>query len=77
MAPIIHIQIKDMINPLIHYTIKGALWYQGESNVNEPEKYNTLFPAMVKDWRTRWSIGDIPFYYVQITKKNDKQYNFC
>lgn len=55
-----------MINPLIHYTIKGALWYQGESNRNEPEKYKKLFPAMVKDWRTRWGIGDFPFYYVQI-----------
>ncbi len=55
-----------MINPLIPYTIKGALWYQGESNRNEPDKYKVLFPAMVKDWRTRWGIGDFPFYYVQI-----------
>jgi sialate O-acetylesterase len=55
-----------MINPLIPYTIKGVLWYQGESNRNEPETYKKLFPAMVKDWRTRWGIGDFPFYYVQI-----------
>lgn len=55
-----------MIHPLIPYSIKGALWYQGESNRNEPEKYKTLFPAMVKDWRTRWNIGDFPFYFVQI-----------
>lgn len=55
-----------MINPLIPFTIKGALWYQGESNRNEPENYKSLFPAMVKDWRTRWDIGDFPFYYVQI-----------
>jgi sialate O-acetylesterase len=55
-----------MINPLIPYTIKGVLWYQGESNRHEPEKYKTLFPAMVKDWRKRWGIGDFPFYYVQI-----------
>jgi sialate O-acetylesterase len=55
-----------MINPLIPYTIKGALWYQGEGNRNEPEKYKKLLPAMVKDWRTRWGIGDFPFYYVQI-----------
>ena len=55
-----------MINPLIPYTIKGALWYQGESNRTEPENYKKLFPAMVKDWRTRWGIGDFPFYYVQI-----------
>ncbi|WP_373493652.1 sialate O-acetylesterase, partial [Aquiflexum sp.] len=55
-----------MINPLIPYTIKGALWYQGESNREEPETYKKLFPAMVKDWRTRWGIGNFPFYYVQI-----------
>lgn len=57
---------NSMINPLIPYTIKGALWYQGESNRKEPENYKKLFPAMVKDWRTRWRIGDFPFYYVQI-----------
>jgi len=55
-----------MINPLIPYTIKGALWYQGEANRHEPEMYKKLFPAMVKDWRKRWGIGDFPFYYVQI-----------
>jgi len=57
---------NGVINPLIPYTIKGALWYQGESNRTEPENYKQLFPAMVKDWRTRWGIGDFPFYYVQI-----------
>jgi sialate O-acetylesterase len=55
-----------MIHPLTHFTIKGVLWYQGESNRNEPDNYKELFPAMVKDWRTRWGIGDFPFYYVQI-----------
>ncbi len=57
---------NSMIHPLIPYTIRGVLWYQGESNRTEPEKYKKLFPAMVKDWRTRWSIGNFPFYYVQI-----------
>jgi sialate O-acetylesterase len=55
-----------MINPLIPYTIKGAIWYQGEANISQPGQYKLLFPAMVKDWRARWGIGDFPFYYVQI-----------
>ncbi|MDA3821046.1 MAG: sialate O-acetylesterase [Bacteroidales bacterium] len=55
-----------MINPLIPYTIKGALWYQAESNRMKPDNYKELFPAMVKDWRQRWEIGNFPFYYVQI-----------
>jgi len=57
---------NSMINPLIPYTIKGVLWYQGESNRHEPNVYKELFPAMVNDWRTRWGIGDFPFYYAQI-----------
>ncbi len=57
---------NSMINPLVPYTIKGVLWYQGESNRKEPENYKKLFPAMVIDWRTRWGIGNFPFYYVQI-----------
>lgn len=55
-----------MINPLIPYTIKGALWYQGESNRDDPTNYKVLFPAMVEDWRARWNVGDFPFYFVQI-----------
>jgi sialate O-acetylesterase len=55
-----------MIHPLVPYTIQGALWYQGESNRLEPEVYKELFPAMVKDWRIRWGIGDFPFFFVQI-----------
>ena len=57
---------NSMINPLVSYTIKGVLWYQGESNRKEPKNYEKLFPAMVKDWRSRWGIGNFPFYYVQI-----------
>ena len=57
---------NSMIHPLIPYTIKGALWYQGESNRKASKKYMDFFPAMVKDWRDRWGIGDFPFYYVQI-----------
>lgn len=55
-----------MLRPLIPFTIKGAIWYQGESNRTEPDLYKQLFPAMVKEWRDEWGIGDFPFYYVQI-----------
>ena len=57
---------NSMINPLIPYTIKGAIWYQGEANVEQATKYKGLFPAMVEDWRKRWGIGNFPFYYAQI-----------
>jgi sialate O-acetylesterase len=55
-----------MINPITSFTIRGVLWYQGETNRDEPKVYQQLFPEMVKDWRKKWNIGDFPFYYVQI-----------
>jgi sialate O-acetylesterase len=54
-----------MVNPLIPYTIKGIIWYQGESNVGRAEQYKKLFPLMIEDWRNRWG-EKLPFYYVQI-----------
>ncbi|MDC0870896.1 sialate O-acetylesterase [Flavobacteriaceae bacterium] len=54
-----------MIHPLIPYTIKGSIWYQGEENVGRAEQYKQLFPAMISDWRERWNY-DFPFYFVQI-----------
>jgi len=55
-----------MINPMVGYGIKGAIWYQGESNRNEPDNYALLLPGMIENWRSEWGIGDFPFYYVQI-----------
>ncbi|MFT3902029.1 MAG: sialate O-acetylesterase [Niabella sp.] len=55
-----------MINPLINYTIRGAIWYQGESNADRAVQYRTLFPNMIKDWRNKFGIGDFPFYFVQL-----------
>jgi sialate O-acetylesterase len=55
-----------MINPLVPFTIKGAIWYQGEANVGRGFEYRTLFPALIKSWRNEWKQGDFPFYYVQI-----------
>ena len=54
-----------MIYPVIPYTIKGAIWYQGESNVRRAEQYLNLFPAMIQDWRSMWN-EEFPFYFVQI-----------
>jgi sialate O-acetylesterase len=57
---------NGMINPLIPYAIKGAIWYQGESNTGGPWDYDKLFAAMIGDWRQRWGVGDFPFLYVQL-----------
>ncbi|HZI32062.1 MAG TPA: 9-O-acetylesterase, partial [Candidatus Binatia bacterium] len=55
-----------MIAPLIPFGIRGAIWYQGESNVGRAAQYRRLFPAMIADWRRHWGEGDFPFYFVQI-----------
>lgn len=54
-----------MIAPIVPYGIKGAIWYQGESNDSRAYQYQTLFPLMISDWRTKWGY-DFPFYYVQL-----------
>lgn len=56
---------NGMIQPLIPYTLRGAIWYQGESNVGRAAQYLKVFPGMIVDWRTRWN-RDFPFYFVQI-----------
>ena len=55
-----------MIAPLLNYTIKGVIWYQGESNAGRPREYQKLFPALIADWRQKWSQGNFPFLYVQL-----------
>ncbi len=55
-----------MISPMAGYSIKGAIWYQGESNRNEPKEYEKLLPGLVRNWRNEWGIGDFSFYYCQI-----------
>ena len=57
---------NGMIAPLLNYTIKGAIWYQGESNIRNYKDYANLQTAMVKDWRMHFRVGEFPFYYVQI-----------
>lgn len=57
---------NGMINPLIPFAIKGAIWYQGESNGGQGYKYRTLMPMMMEDWRGRWGQDDFPFLMVQL-----------
>ena len=59
---------NSMIAPLIPYTIKGVIWYQGESNADsfeEANQYYSLFPALINDWRNQWGY-DFPFLFVQL-----------
>jgi sialate O-acetylesterase len=65
-----------MINPILGFSIKGVLWYQGEANRKNPGEYSQMMQAMVADWRKRWNGGEWPFYYVQIAPfkyDNDKK----
>lgn len=64
-----------MINPLIPYAIKGAIWYQGEANTPQAYQYRKSFPLMITDWRKQWQQGDFPFYFVQLTSFNDNNGN--
>ena len=57
---------NGMVNGLIPYGIKGAIWYQGESNAGNAYAYRVRFPAMISDWRERWGQGDFPFLWVQL-----------
>lgn len=59
-----------MIAPLVGYNLRGAIWYQGESNVGRTEQYRKLFPAMIQSWRNAWRQGEFPFYFVQIAPYN-------
>lgn len=58
---------NKMIAPLLNFKIKGALWYQGESNTKEPSTYRKKLSTMINDWRDRWNLGDFPFILVQLS----------
>jgi len=55
-----------MINPILNYSIKGVIWYQGESNASRAKEYVTLFPTLINNWREKWKQGNFPFIYVQL-----------
>jgi len=62
---------NGMINPLIPFAIKGAIWYQGESNAWRAYQYRMLFPLLIDDWRNRWQHGAFPFLFVQLASWQD------
>ena len=57
---------NGVLKPTIGYGIKGAIWYQGESNASRAYQYRDLFPLMIQSWRDEWGIGDFSFYWVQL-----------
>ncbi|HUQ70617.1 MAG TPA: sialate O-acetylesterase [Planctomycetaceae bacterium] len=57
---------NGVLKPTIGYGIRGAIWYQGESNASRAYQYRELFPLMIQSWRDEWQQGDFPFYYVQL-----------
>ena len=57
---------NGVLKPTIGYGIRGAIWYQGESNAGRAYQYRDLFPLMISSWRQEWGIGDFPFYWVQL-----------
>jgi len=59
-----------MLHPIIPFGIRGAIWYQGESNTEEHYFYKNLQEAMISNWRDEWKQGDFPFYFVQLAPFN-------
>lgn len=58
---------NGMIVPIVPYTLKGVIWYQGENNAEHAYQYRRLFPAMIHNWREDFKNGSLPFYFVQIS----------
>jgi len=63
-----------MIAPLINYSVKGFLWYQGEANTGRAQEYARLQPAQIADWRNKWKQPNAPFLYVQLPGFMDYNY---
>ena len=57
---------NGMLRPVVGYGIRGAIWYQGETNAGRAYQYRQLFPLMIKSWRDAWQQGDFAFYWVQL-----------
>ena len=57
---------NSMIHPLLKLPLAGVIWYQGESNAERAEQYQKLFPLLINDWRAKFGIKNLPFYFVQL-----------
>jgi sialate O-acetylesterase len=66
---------NTMVAPVINYTIKGMVWYQGESNTSRAFEYGKLLKALIVDWRNSWQQGNTPFIYAQLPNFNEVQYS--
>jgi sialate O-acetylesterase len=55
------------------YAIRGAIWYQGESNAGRAYQYRALFPTLIRSWRQQWGQGDFPFLFVQLAPFREAQ----
>ena len=64
---------NGVLKPFIGYGIKGAIWYQGESNSGRAKAYRDVFPLMIQNWRDEWGQGDFPCYWVQLADFRDEQ----
>ena len=66
---------NGMIYPIRHWKVRGAVWYQGESNTGRPDEYYPMLKGLVENWRELWNMPDMPFFLVQLPnymKKHDK-----
>lgn len=79
-APVFSLQSQPaalfnaMVAPLISYPIKGICWYQGESNVAQPQQYFAYQQSLIRDWRKQWKQDSLPFIYVQLPGFQSYQY---
>ena len=63
---------NGMIAPLVPFAIRGAIWYQGETNTARAWQYRTAFSLLIQDWRAKWGQGDFPFYFCQLANLGEK-----
>jgi sialate O-acetylesterase len=63
---VVNVRYNGMIAPLLPFAIKGAIWYQGETNVGRAAQYERLMAVLIRDWRARFRVGDFSFFIVQL-----------